>query len=515
MRDAAVAAAADRRRAPTRAACRRRAITPSGRRRRRRSPVVRPSPPRRRAARAAASVHSRALFEQPMAADDARRAPSDGRLGAASGQRLEVLDRRQRHAASARACDDGRADRMLGARSSDAASCSSRPPRTAHRRLRRAPSSGTSTTQLSGRQRAGLVERDAAHGRQPLERGAALDQHALARRRGQRRHDRDRRRDDERARARDHQQHERAVDPRTPDCAPQQSGGTSATIAASASTAGVYNAREPLDERLARRALRLRALDEMDDARQRRIARAAASTRTSRGAPRPLIVPAKTSSPGDFVHRQRFAGHRRLVDVARHPPRRAPSSGIFSPGAHDHRRRPRGCRPPPRAASIGMRRIADERLGRRQVHQRADRRPRARSIARASSSCASANRNDDGGAFDHCPSTIAPATATSISTLMSSASERARAARAARRRSRRWRSRARTRRRTMRRSTPASSSAMPAAGQQASRARRTAAGVAADGAGADRLLVLEPRAHARLRDRFGDRRRARASPRRI
>jgi hypothetical protein len=46
-------------------------------------------------------------------------------------------------------------------------------------------------------------------------------------------------------------------------------------------------------------------------------------------------------------------------------------------------------------------------------------------MARASSSCASANRKMTLAPSFHCPSAIAPATATSMSTLMSSASDRA------------------------------------------------------------------------------------------
>ena len=76
-------------------------------------------------------------------------------------------------------------------------------------------------------QRAGLVERDHAHRGRSLEVDAALDQHAPPRRAGQRRHDRHGRRDDERARTRDHQQDERPVEPvaerpgRTPAAAPR------------------------------------------------------------------------------------------------------------------------------------------------------------------------------------------------------------------------------------------------------------------------------------------------------
>ena len=127
------------------------------------------------------------------------------------------------------------------------------------------------------RQRPGLVERDAADRRQLLEVRAALDEHALPRRRGQRRHDRHRRRDDERARARDHQQHERSINPRRPAGTAKEQGGASAIDDRERQHDRGVDAREAIDERLARRALRLRALDQVDDPRQRGVAAAAAS----------------------------------------------------------------------------------------------------------------------------------------------------------------------------------------------------------------------------------------------
>ena len=192
----------------------------------------------------------------------------------------------------------------------------------------RTPFSGNHVddAQLPVRQRAGLVERHAAHRRQLLEVRAALDQHALARRGGQRRHDRDRRRDHQRARAGDDEQHQRPIDPRAPGPA-EAAAARRRRAAASDEHRRRVDAREPLDERLARRALRLRALDEMDDARERRVAaqprhvdfeRAAAVDRAGEH-----LVARR------LLDRQRLAGHRRLVDVARRrrsPGRRAGSS---------------------------------------------------------------------------------------------------------------------------------------------------------------------------------------------
>ena len=64
------------------------------------------------------------------------------------------------------------------------------------------------------RQRAGLVEGDGADARQRLERGTALDQHARAGGRADRRDDGDRHRDRKRARCGRHQYDERTLDPR-------------------------------------------------------------------------------------------------------------------------------------------------------------------------------------------------------------------------------------------------------------------------------------------------------------
>ena len=119
-------------------------------------------------------------------------------------------------------------------------------------------------------QRPGLVERHTPHRREPLEPRAALDEHALARSRGQSRDDRDGRRDDERAWARDDEQHQRSVDPRAPG--PPEAAAAERRPQPTARARSACRRARTVDERLARRALRLRALDEMDDPRQRRVA---------------------------------------------------------------------------------------------------------------------------------------------------------------------------------------------------------------------------------------------------
>ena len=175
----------------------------------------------------------------------------------------------------------------------------------------------------TARQRAGLVERDAADAAGPLEVRAALDQHALPRRAGQRGDDRHRRRDDERARARHDEQHQRAVDPRLPRRR-QASGGTTATSDRQDDDRRRVDAREALDERLRGRALRLRLLDEMDDARQRRVAAEPRDADVERAAA--VDAAGEHLVARRLVHRQRLAGDRRLVDGARarrRPRRRA------------------------------------------------------------------------------------------------------------------------------------------------------------------------------------------------
>ena len=80
-----------------------------------------------------------------------------------------------------------------------------------------ASSGSTSASDGAARgQRAGLVEGDRAHAGGYLEVRAALDQHAVAPGTRDRTHERYGRRDDERARARDHEDDERALDPYQP-----------------------------------------------------------------------------------------------------------------------------------------------------------------------------------------------------------------------------------------------------------------------------------------------------------
>ena len=126
--------------------------------------------------------------------------------------------------------------------------------------------------------------------------------------------------------------------------------------------------------------------------------RASVESRRSRvtatsSAPRPLIVPANTSSPGLLVDRQRLAGDRRLVDVAgrpRRPGRRAGSSRRAA--------RPRVADPHvvDRHASVRGRRAGRAlRRGARSISARIA--PRARSIARDLEQLREREEEDDRG----------------------------------------------------------------------------------------------------------------------
>ena len=144
------------------------------------------------------------------------------------------------------------------------------------------------------RQRPRLVDRHGGDRGQPLEVQAALDQHAVPRRRGQRRDDRDRRAQHERARAGDDQQHQGAIE-RGPGRLAKASGGTTATSAASTQHGRRVARGEAIDPRLRRRPRRL-ARSTRWMMRASVVSSPIAVTRTSR-APVPLTVPAKTRSP--------------------------------------------------------------------------------------------------------------------------------------------------------------------------------------------------------------------------
>ena len=222
----------------------------------------------------------------------------------------------------------------------------------------------------AARQRPRLVEGDAADAAGALQVRAAFDQHALARRAGERGDDRHRRRDDERARARHDEQHQRAVDPRLPAAAERERRHDGDPYRQHDDGRRV-DAREALDQRLGRRALRLRALDEMDDPRQRRVAAQPRDAHLERAAP--VDGAREQRIAGRLVDRQRLAGDRRLVHRALSGDHLAVERHLLTrPDDQDRADRNGVDRHAPLAG-----RVADQRLDRRQVHQRADRVARA------------------------------------------------------------------------------------------------------------------------------------------
>ena len=172
-----------------------------------------------------------ALLEQPVIAENHLHV-ADRSFGAATGQRRHADGRRHANAACGGMLQNRLGNGMLGP-------LLDRGRERNHFGRRDIPrADDLDDLRRAARQRAGLVERDAPHLARALEVRAALDEHALARRAGERRNDRDRCRDDQRTRARNHQQHERPVEPRLPAAADDE-GPATATSAARTMTAGV------------------------------------------------------------------------------------------------------------------------------------------------------------------------------------------------------------------------------------------------------------------------------------
>ena len=256
---------------PPAAARRRRPARRSARRRRPAGPPARRSCPRDSSAASCvveAVIAQAALVEQAVAAHQhlasVRRGPATPRPGEPRRTSAPAAARSLR--ARARPRTAGR-DRMRG--------CA--PPTAAARRQHlaaRAAAARPATSVTSGAPRVSVpvLSKTTARTRPSvLEVRAALDQHAAPRGRGERRHDRDRRRDHQRAGAGDHQQHQRAVGPFGERRRAAASGGSAASASASASTSRRVDAREALHEALARRARGLRLLHAAEDARQRRL----------------------------------------------------------------------------------------------------------------------------------------------------------------------------------------------------------------------------------------------------
>ena len=170
--------------------------------------------PRAASASSAASICGRAQRRALQRTGDCRRGgcvDPQPCLGAPPGQRLEPARRHRRHPDRWRALDDRAADRMLGPHFERR-----REPQDLGRVAPRQPAA-TSTTRSRPWVSVPVLSK-ATHrivaSRSRLR--TALDQDAFARGGCERGHDRDGRRNDQRAGARDHQQHERSIEP----CAP-------------------------------------------------------------------------------------------------------------------------------------------------------------------------------------------------------------------------------------------------------------------------------------------------------
>ena len=156
-----------------------------------------------------------------------------------------------------------------------------------------------------------------------------------ARRGGERRDDRHRRRDHERARARDDEQRERAIAPRRRTRPPAADAADDERRHdrdddREHDDGRRVAPREPIDERLHRRAPALRLLDEMDDARERAVGRRPRRLDLERA--RAVDRPANTVVAR---HLARPATTRRSPAPGRPPTRPAtttPSTGTRSPG---------------------------------------------------------------------------------------------------------------------------------------------------------------------------------------
>ena len=254
----------------------------------------------------------------------------------------------------------------------------------------------------AARQRAGFVERHAADRAGPFEVRTAFDQHAFARGARQRGHDRHRRRNNQRARARDDQQHQRAIDPASQRRTEGQRRNDGDRERQRDDRRRV-DAREPLDECLRGRPLRLRLLDEVDDARERRVPSQPRDPDVERAAA--VDAAGKHFVARRLVDRQRFACDRRLVDRALPADHRAIDRNLFAGPDHDDSAG--------RIVSTGRFSLAvaaHQRLGRREIHQRAHREPRALERSRFER-LRDGKQKDNGGGFIHWPSTIAPAAA--------------------------------------------------------------------------------------------------------
>ena len=227
----------------------------------------------------------------------------------------------------------------------------------------------------AARERPGLVEGDRLDAGHLLEVGAALDQHAVARRASEGGEDAHRRRDDQGARAADDEQREAAVEPGV-ERGPEERRDEGDRRRQRHHDRCVA-AREAVDDGLGRRTLRLRLLHHVDDLGDGRVRRGRGRAHVQRatlddGAGEHLV--ARSFGDGD-----RLAGDRRLVGGGRaldddpvdgRPLPRAYHHDVADDDVgHGDARLSHG--------AVVARRPQHHRGRRREPHQAADRAPRA------------------------------------------------------------------------------------------------------------------------------------------
>jgi hypothetical protein len=217
---------------------------------------------------------------------------------------------------------------------------------------------------LATGQRARLVEGHRGDAGQALQRRAALDQHTPARGARECRHHRHRRRNDQGARARHHEDDEGPVYPGRRVATGQD--GHHAEQQRHHHDSGRVPGGEAVDELLHRRATRLRLLDEVDDAGQRGVV-ATARDADDQGA-MAVDGPGEHLVAHGLLHRDGLAGDRGLVHIRAPVQHRSVERQPLA-GADQHPLSGRHAVEWDHALDLA---IGDAGLGRRQVQQRSD-----------------------------------------------------------------------------------------------------------------------------------------------
>ena len=259
---------------------------------------------------------------------DIKQLAVDPPLGAATWQRLEVLDLMQPVPLLCGVLGQRPGNRVIGTRGQ------TRRPGGMGRLIRFQQVKTVGLDRLAVGQGAGLVQRQLGQVPTVLQIDAALDQDALACRRRQTADDSHRGGNHQRAGAGHHQQHQGAVDPVEPGAAHGQRRQYRHHQGEGEDRRGV-EARELVDEALGRGTRTLRLFHRMDDARQGGVARRRGDAKLQRtgfvdGAGKNRVTHA-------LFHRQAFSGDRRLVDRRTAADHLAIEADALT-GAHAHQR---------------------------------------------------------------------------------------------------------------------------------------------------------------------------------